>query len=80
MEFTADKVREFYEAGSGFWWLTPDGLVRTANQSPPTPDSMYLMPWDAAWFAQWTSDWAAAAEQLTTILWLSVERMQEADT
>lgn len=77
MEFTADKVREFYEHGSGWWWLADGELTITDTQDPPSPDAMYLMPWDAAWFAQWASDWAAAAEQLTTILWLSVEKMQE---
>ncbi|AOE44945.1 hypothetical protein SEA_TWISTER6_36 [Gordonia phage Twister6] len=63
---TADHVQALYEAGEGAQlWRHPDGSVRVLHSAPR--EGIYLMPFDKAWFAQWSGDWNAAAHQLNTI-------------
>lgn len=69
MTITAADVATFYDAGADhWWWLTPDGELIVSDQPwaehAPVAGAIYLMPWDAAWFAQWAGDWQAAANQL----------------
>ncbi|QXN73255.1 hypothetical protein SEA_HANS_38 [Gordonia phage Hans] len=65
---TADDVAAFHDAGGGYWWLTNDGKVMITKRMIEGARRVYLMPWDQAWFDQWGGDWAAAADQLNTLI------------
>ncbi|SDU64380.1 hypothetical protein [Gordonia westfalica] len=65
------NVADFHAAGEGtYWWhdSATDAYLVTDTFDPPTTDSVYLMPWDGPWFAQWGENWAAAADQLNSVI------------
>lgn len=68
---TVDNVVDWHAAGPDhFWWHDPatDTYLITDTQEPPVDGALYLMPWQASWFAQWDGGWQAAADQLNEII------------
>ena len=68
---TVDNVVDWHAAGPDhFWWhdSATDTYLITDAQEPPGDAALYLMPWDASWWAQWDGDWQAAADQLNEII------------
>lgn len=79
MTITANDVDTFHDAGADhWWWMTPGGSLLIADQPwtehTPVTGAVYLMPWDAVWFEQWSGDWQAAADQLNTIIQLNTQQ------